>query len=87
MQAIVTKYHGPTDTKGSRVSARCDAGRIITDWQDNLNSDQNHYRAAALLQLKLGWDKGYHGRMVGGSLPQGMGGNVYVFVPDTEAPQ
>lgn len=28
MQAIETRYHGPTNTRGARVSARCEAGRI-----------------------------------------------------------
>ena len=55
MQAIQTKYHGPTDVKGSRISATCAAGRVVVDYDHALNNDQNHKRAAAALLRKLGW--------------------------------
>ena len=54
-QAITTKFHGPTNHNGSRVSATCDAGRIIVHWDDALDVFQNHQRAAFMLALKLGW--------------------------------
>ena len=72
-QAIVTKYHGPTDTKGSRVSARCQAKRIFVSWDDGLDVDANHAAAARNLAEKLGWGGKWHG----GGLPCGAG-NVYV---------
>ena len=28
MQAIRTRYHGATNTRGARISAQCEAGRI-----------------------------------------------------------
>ena len=37
MQAIVTKYHGATNFKGSRISATAEAGRIYLSWDDSLN--------------------------------------------------
>jgi hypothetical protein len=62
MQAITTKYHGPTDTKGSRVSARAQAGRTSITWDDALNSDENHRAAAQALADKFKWS----GRFVTG---------------------
>ena len=47
MQAIHTKYHGPTNSKGSRFSARAQRGRMSVSYDDALNADGNH-RAAAL---------------------------------------
>ena len=73
-QAIETKFMGPTNTKGSRVKASCAAGSLIVQWQHELNSDENHLRAAKLLQTKLNWDK--YNRLHGGVLKSG----VYVFV-------
>jgi len=55
-QAIVTAYHGPTNTRGSRVSAKCDAGRLSLPWDDALDSEGNHKAAARALITKLGWD-------------------------------
>ena len=56
LQAIQTKYLGPTDSKGSRVKAYCQAGCVTVDWLHNLNSEQNHKRAVMQLIKKLGWD-------------------------------
>ena len=33
-QAIQTTYHGPTNMRGSRVSARAEAGRVTLEWDD-----------------------------------------------------
>jgi hypothetical protein len=75
-QAIVTKYLGPTDFRGSRVKATADAGSITIGWDDALDTNENHDRAARALCIKLGWKpRG----LVGGGLPQSMGGNCYVF--------
>ena len=54
-QAIITKYHGPSDVKGSRVSAQCDAGRIYLHWDDALNSDENHAAACEAMLKRVGW--------------------------------
>lgn len=72
-QAIVTKYHGPTDRRGSRVSATADAGRIFVSWDDSLGIEKNHDNAARLLAEKFKW----RGTWYGGGLPTG-DGNVYV---------
>lgn len=55
MQAIVTKYIGPSNVKGSRVKAICQAGSITLHWDHALNQDQNHCEAAKALAKKLDW--------------------------------
>lgn len=79
-QAIVTKYHGPGNVRGSRVSAKADAGRVTIEWDHRLNVEENHAAAAHALLKRLGWA----GPWAMGSLP----GGGYVFVnaiPDTTA--
>ena len=73
-QAIVTRYHGPTTTRGSRVSARCAGGRLSVGYDHALNASADHAAAAAALAAKLGWT----GRMIGGGMPDGTG-SVFVF--------
>jgi hypothetical protein len=79
MQTIVTKYHGPTNTRGSRISASCAAGRISLAYDHALNADGNHDAAALALINKLGWYGQYYasGWFRGGQ-PDGTG-NVYVL--------
>ena len=54
-QAITTKYHAPTDTKKSRFSATCRAGKVIVSYDYSLNEHDNHIAAANALREKLGW--------------------------------
>lgn len=54
-QAIETKYMGPTNYRGSRIKASCEAGAITIGWDDSLNSDDNHIKAANALMTKLNW--------------------------------
>ena len=54
-QAIITKYHGPTNTKGSRIRAYCADGAVWWGYDDRYNSDQNHMLAVLALIKKLGW--------------------------------
>jgi hypothetical protein len=72
MQAIQTKYLGPTNHRGSRVKAWCDAGKIIVSWDYALNAWENHQKAAVALAEQLQWP----GLYVGGALPNG----DYAFV-------
>jgi hypothetical protein len=56
MTAIVTTYHGPTNTRGSRIIA--DAGmkrRVSVSYDDGLNSEDNHAAAARALCKELDW--------------------------------
>ena len=61
-QSIVTTYRGPTNTKGSRIVARCEAKKITVPFDYALNVDDNHAAAAAALAAELGWA----GTLVGG---------------------
>ena len=78
MQAIRTKYLGPTNFKGSRIVASCQAKRRITSWDDSLNATANHVAAAKALATELGWN---YGQWTGGELPDGSS----VFVCDSKA--
>ena len=74
MKAIRTKYHGPGNVRGSRVSATDEDGnKVIIGHDSALNSDQNHRRAALALCAKMDW----HGTLAEGALGSGY---VYVFV-------
>ena len=55
MQAIRTRYHGPTNTRGSSFSAQCEGGRVVVPYDYALNTDENHLKAARALCAKLGW--------------------------------
>lgn len=73
MQAILTKYLSPTDTKGSRVKATCGAGSVTVSWDYGLSIENNHAAAAKELIRQLGWtdEAGYKGDWTGGCLPSG----------------
>ena len=67
-QSIVTKYHGPSNVRGSRVSATSASGhRIMIEWDAAADTDTNHKIACARLAEKLNW----HGAWACGSLPNG----------------
>lgn len=73
-QAIITKYLGPTNTKGARIHAKCAAGKITVPWKHDRSTEENHELAALLLIDKLGW--GNNSYLEGGTLP----GGFFVFV-------
>jgi hypothetical protein len=72
-QAITTNYRGPTDSRGSRVIARCEAKRISVSWDQALDAGANHAAAALQLMDQLGWSE-RNDLVVGGTR------NGYVFV-------
>jgi hypothetical protein len=55
MQAIVTKYLGATNYRSARVKATCQGGSNTLVWDDALDVDGNHDKAAFFLARKLGW--------------------------------
>lgn len=55
-QSIITKKLAPTNTKGTRIKASCDAGNVTIGYDHSLNCDQNHRKAAKALCAKLGWE-------------------------------
>lgn len=80
MIAIITKYHGPTNTRGARISAeRGDdpKSRIYVSRHgaaDALDGEALHRVAADALCAKFGWT----GRLIGGGAG---GGYVFTFDP------
>lgn len=68
MKAIITKYHGPTNSRGSRIIARAEGVPALTMSYDySLNPDQLHEKAARALADRQGWK----GTLVSGGLPDG----------------
>lgn len=72
MVAILTKYLGPTNSRGSRYKAMRGDGRpgdpsltMVAD--DARSSEENHTLAAFALAQKMGWS----GRWVGGGTSTG----------------
>lgn len=55
MQAILTKYLGPTDHRGARVKAQGARSSVTVDWDCALSTDDNHRAAAKAYALKMGW--------------------------------
>ena len=78
MQAIETKYHGATNTKGSRISATSESGiRVYIGYPHELDTAEAHAKAAHELCAKLNWSGTYHG----GATKDG-----YVFVSVDNGP-
>ena len=55
LQAITTKYLGPTNYRGGRIVATCEAGKITVNWNYGLNVSDNHKAAMQALASKLDW--------------------------------
>lgn len=72
-QAIQTKWLGPTNTRGSRVRAWCNAKALTVAWDHALNIEDNHKAAAMAVAEAMQWD----GEWFGGALPGEQG---YAFV-------
>lgn len=75
-QAIITKYLGPTNTKGARVKAFASSARpsVIIPWDHAWSSERNHEFAARILKERLEWS----GQLQAGSLSPGQ--VVHVFI-------
>ena len=74
MKAIVTKYHGPTNNRGSRITASDEDGnRITISYPYELSGEAVHRKAAMVLCDKMKW----RGHLASGSLKNGY---VFVFV-------
>lgn len=76
-QAIITRYVGPGNVRGSRIIAKAFAGKVTIGYDHGLSITDNHAAAAKALAGKFGW----HGAWVAGSDPSG-NGNVYVDIGD-----
>ena len=51
---IVTKYHGPTNHRGARVSAHSFSKRAWVSWDGSVDVPENHERAVRELCKALG---------------------------------
>jgi len=80
MQAITTKYIGPSNTKGSRIKATCDAGSITIPYPHELSGEEAHAQAAMALCRKLQWTaaEGYKADWVCGR--SSISGYTFVYV-------
>jgi hypothetical protein len=72
MQAIVTKFIGPTNHRGSRVKATAYAGSVTLSWDHALDTTGNHRAAAVDLANKYKW-LDHSDLSEGGSLPANNG--------------
>jgi len=75
MKAIRTLYHGPTERRGSRISASTgERGQriFLSDW-GSMNVSEGHALAARKLCEKMDW----YTDMIGGAFPDGS--MVWVF--------
>ncbi len=77
MQAIMTKYYGPTNTRGSRIKAWCSGGSVSVTYDHALSSEANHDAAALKLVEKMGWAGDRFNKLARGGMETG---NVYVWV-------
>jgi hypothetical protein len=74
-QAITTRYHGPTNHRGSRITAFANAGRITVSYDPARNPDENHRAAMMAFCERFKWEgQSYHP----GGLPDGS--TVWVHV-------
>ena len=76
---IETAYHGPTNTKGSRISATCkrDSDRTyrkFVNYQWDRDSADNHLRAAMWLMGEIDADTDYEGAEPFRIVARGYGG-------------
>ncbi len=72
MKAILVKYKGPSNTKGSRlIASDGDRNRITVGYPHELSGSAVYEYAATLLCKKMNWQ----GELIGGQL-----GNDHVFI-------
>lgn len=79
MQAIHTKFIGPSNIRGARIKATAAAGSLTIGYPYELSGQACHRAAAEALATKLGWTSPSYGPgLIGGCLPDGS----YCFVFD-----
>ena len=85
LQAITTRYLGPTNTKPGRLVAQAEAMRSVVPWDHSLNVNDNHKAAAEKLAHLMGWmDDG--AQLHGGGLSHVKASiNVWVLVQPEDA--
>jgi hypothetical protein len=71
MVAIETRYHGPTDYRGARITATANGNRVTVSYPYELSGEDCHRVAAEALCAKMKWPW----KLIGGGTNKG-----YVFV-------
>lgn len=79
-QAITTVYLPPTNTKGSRIKAICDARTIIRAYGYEVSAERDHARVAMELAKLMNWTGVYVAGVA--CLTKGSRGYVYTRIPD-----
>lgn len=79
MRAIITKFIGCTDTKGSRIKATAGRNSATIPYPYELNEGDAHMAAAVALCNKMKWP----GRLIQGGIEGA--GYAFVFEPPTTA--
>lgn len=78
MKALFTKYHGPTNTLGPRITASDEDGnRVTIPYDDDLRDEAVHAKAVVALCRKMNWP----GTLMRGGMKQGY---VFVFVDERD---
>ena len=86
MQAIITKFLGPTNTRGARIKAAAMRGSITISYDHAIESEANHVAAAQALKEKFQFEDPAEHRAhsywvqptVTGTLPDGTYAHVYI---------
>jgi hypothetical protein len=78
MQAITTKYLGPTNSRGSRIKATACGTSVTISYDHSLSAEEAHKAAAIALCTNFGW--GNYGNLISGSIENGF---VFLFEPKT----
>lgn len=80
MRALITKFVGPTNTKGSRIQVKGWMNSAYYAWDHSLSVEENHAIAAGhyVFDLNKGRDGDYKWSIVsGGAMPDASG---YAFI-------
>jgi hypothetical protein len=67
MQAIITKYIGPTNHRGARIKAIAAAGNVTVPYEYGTDTDGAHRVAAVAFCEKFDWTFDH----IAGDLPDG----------------
>ena len=86
MQAIITKFFGPTNARGARIKAAAMRGTITVSYDHSMDSESNHVAAAQALKEKFQFEDPAAHRAhsywvqptVTGTLPDGTYAHVYI---------
>ena len=82
---ICTRYHGPTNTRGSRIVATAARTRLSLPYDGSTSGSDAHLAAAKALLTKMTAFPHMPWRIVGiGDNPTGSSGCAFAFVRGTE---